>query len=73
MTDTDKKLDRKIRTLKIVEKNVYGETRYYPACPDSEAFARIAGTKTLTKRVLRDIARCLNYRVELIQPEGIEL
>ena len=64
---------RKIRKLKIIEKNVYGETRYYPACRDSETFARIVGTKTLTNRVLSDIVHNLNYRIELIQPEDVEL
>jgi len=61
------------RTIRITSKNVYGETKYYPACPYSESIARIAGTKTLTESTLREIRDNLGYEIELTQPEGIEL
>ncbi len=43
------------RSIQIVIKSVYGETKVYPACPISESFARIAGTKTLTPQAMREI------------------
>lgn len=43
-------------------KTLYGDTTIYPACPRSESFARIAGTKTLTWEMLKDI-RALGYDI----------
>ena len=47
------------------EKN-YGVEVFYPACKQSELFARIAGTKTLTRHALRDIA-ALGIEIEIEQ------
>jgi hypothetical protein len=47
------------------EKN-YGVEVFYPACKQSELFARIAGTKTLTRHTLRDID-ALGYEIEIEQ------
>jgi hypothetical protein len=47
------------------EKN-YGVEVFYPACKQSELFARIAGTKTLTRHTLRDID-ALGYEIEIQQ------
>jgi hypothetical protein len=44
----------------------YGVLTYYPACPAAELFARIAGTKTLTRHTLRDIDT-LGYEIEIEQ------
>ena len=44
----------------------YGVLTYYPACPAAEIFARIAGTKSLTRNTLRDIA-ALGYQIEIEQ------
>jgi len=46
----------------IDRKFVYGEVRYYPVCEKAMLFADIAGTKTLTKPVLRKI-KDLGYTV----------
>lgn len=42
----------------------YGKRRAYPVCEDAEAFARIAGTATLTKAVLEEI-RSLGYDIQI--------
>ena len=47
------------------EKN-YGIEVFYPADPAAEIFARLAGTKTLTRHALRDIA-ALGYQIEIEQ------
>lgn len=44
----------------------YGVETFYPACPAAELFARIAGTKTLTRATLRDID-LLGYEIEIEQ------
>lgn len=48
-------------------KQLYGDTNIYPACPRSESFARIAGTKTLTWEMLKEI-RTLGYDIVNIAP-----
>lgn len=40
-------------TVTIVARDVYGERKYYPMCEKAHLFARIAGTKTLTKETLK--------------------
>ena len=50
----------------IKKKNIYGEDKYYPACKASEAFAAIAGTRTLTESTLR-LVKSLGYDLELEQ------
>lgn len=40
--------------------NVYGERRVYPACSKSNSFAEIAGTTTLTPRVI-SLIKLLGY------------
>ena len=49
-------------------KTVYGNKAVYPACDTSKLFASIAGAKTLTSNVIRDI-RALGYTVEVKQAE----
>ena len=44
----------------------YGVLTYCPACPAAEIFARIAGTKTLTRATLRDVD-LLGYEIEIEQ------
>jgi hypothetical protein len=52
----------------IVEiKNVYGVEQVYPVCNKAKLFASIAGTKTLTYKVLADVA-VLGYKVTLKVP-----
>ena len=44
----------------------YGIETFYPACDRAQIFARIAGTKTLTRHALRDIA-ALGIEIEIEQ------
>ena len=45
-----------------VDRN-YGVKTVYPVSREAQLFARIAGTKTLTRHTLRDV-RELGYRIE---------
>lgn len=47
-------------------KNNYGTEAIYPACSDSQAFARIAGTKTLTRETIA-LIKTLGYTVSVAQ------
>ncbi len=59
--------------IQIEMKEDYGETKVYPVCEKAKLFARIAGTKTLTRPVLEDIER-LGYQLELmVNPKYLEL
>lgn len=55
-----------MKQITVKMKQVYGNTTYYPACPDSLLFARIAGTKTLTPAALSAI-KALGYLIVLQQ------
>jgi hypothetical protein len=44
----------------------YGIETFYPACERAKIFARIAGTKTLTRNTLRDVD-LLGYEIEIEQ------
>lgn len=50
--------------ITVKHRSVYGIDTFYPACPAAELFARIAGTKTLTRNTLRDV-QALGYDIEL--------
>lgn len=39
--------------IAVTAKQVYGETKFYPACHQAQVLAEIAGTKTLTFETLR--------------------
>jgi hypothetical protein len=52
--------------LKLLRKNIYGTTKYYPACPKSKVLAELAGTTTLTESALRLCGK-LGYDFELVQ------
>jgi hypothetical protein len=57
--------------MKIIKVRVigsYGNPLTYPACDTSRAFAQIAGTKTLTPKVVRLIKE-LGFGVEVMPPE----
>ena len=45
-------------------KNVYGEEKIYPVCDKAQAFAAIAGTRTLTLQTIKQVKK-LGYRVEV--------
>lgn len=48
-------------------KNVYGNENIYPICETAKFFARIAGTKTLTRETLH-IIRNQGYAVNVAAP-----
>lgn len=50
------------QTIFIETKSVYGKNKAYPACAQSQLFADIAGSKTLTKKTLQSIL-ALNYTI----------
>ena len=49
-------------------KNVYGAEKIYPLCANGETFAKLAGTKTLTRDALQ-LIKSLGYSIEVKQPE----
>ena len=55
--------------LYVTKKDVYGNTLVYPSCAKANAFAAIAGTKTLTPEAIQEIKN-LGYNI-LIKLEKI--
>ena len=53
-------------SIKVKIKTVYGEERIYPICDKANAFASIAGTKTLTQQTI-DQVKTLGYEIEIEQ------
>lgn len=60
------------RAIKVVLVQQYGQEVIRPVCPDAEMFCEIAGTKTLTRRMIHQI-KSLGYRVEVVPTEPKEL
>jgi hypothetical protein len=54
--------------IEIEVRDIYGIRTIYPACDTAKLFARLAGTKTITRHAL-DTIRALGYTVEIKQPE----
>jgi hypothetical protein len=59
-------------TLHVECRSSYGSTLVYPACPKSETFARIAGTKTLNDTT-RDLIKSLGFRFQEVRPRQVHL
>lgn len=55
-------------TITIEIRDIYGIRTIYPHCQTAKLFARLAGTKTITRHALETI-RALGYTVEVKQPE----
>ena len=53
-----------IMEIIVTIKNNYGTEAIYPVCDNSHTFARIAGTKTLTRETIAQI-KALGYVVSL--------
>lgn len=53
-------------TIKVSIQNNYGQQTVYPVCDRAKAFARIAGTRTLTQGTISNI-KLLGYEIELEQ------
>lgn len=54
-------------SIKVEIKNVYGNETIYPLCEAGRTFARIAGTKTLTRETIALIKQ-LGYSIEVCSP-----
>lgn len=57
-------------TLLIKQKNVYGNTLIYPACPVAETFAALVGQKTFSVYHLRLIKQ-LGYDIQQAAPDAL--
>ena len=55
-------------TITIEVKFNYGVCAFYPSCDISRAFAKIAGTKTLTKDAL-NVIKTMGYTITQTQKE----
>ena len=55
-----------IMKITIEIKGVYGLETIYPACDIARLFARLAGTKTITRHALETI-KLLGYEIEVKQ------
>lgn len=52
--------------ITVAIKSIYGNQVIYPACERADAFASIAGTRTLTPQVIKQI-KALGYEVRVEQ------
>lgn len=52
-------------SIKIELRQVYGETKFYPACDKALRLAQIAGTKTLTRATLEQ-AEAMGFHVKVV-------
>lgn len=57
------------KSIQIQIKNVYGEEKAYPVCTKAALFAKIAGTKTLTRTALHDIL-AMGFSVQVVDRYG---
>lgn len=55
--------------IRITIRSVYGEDKAYPVDHAAECFARIAGTKTLTRATLLNVL-ALGYDIVLVLGNG---
>lgn len=51
-----------MNTITVEIKNVFGNERIYPVCPQAKLFARISGHKTLTRDAI-SLIKGLGYTV----------
>jgi hypothetical protein len=49
-------------TITVKIKNVFGNERIYPVCPQAKLFAQISGHKTLTRDAI-DLIKKMGYSV----------
>lgn len=50
--------------IEVTIKNVFGNEKIYPACPDAEIFCKLIGQKTLTERDI-NLIKQLGYTVNV--------
>jgi len=53
-----------MKEIFVTVKNVYGVEKVYPVGEEAEAFAAIAGTKTLTESTIKGI-KALGYKITI--------
>lgn len=53
-------------------KRAYGVVRFFPRCENAKAFAKLAGTKTLTRDTLEYLKE-LGYTIQQHHPEQEEI
>lgn len=58
--------------IKVRLANQYGQEVIHPACDKACKFCEIAGSKTMTRRLVEQV-KSLGYRVEVIPTEPKEL
>lgn len=58
--------------ITVAIKSIYGNQTIYPVCNKAEAFASIAGTRTLTPQVIKQI-KALGYEVRVEQQQPATL
>jgi hypothetical protein len=51
------------KQITIEVRSIYGQSKAYPVCADSQLFAQMLRTKTLTREALKDIL-ALGYEIE---------
>ena len=56
---------KQMKSIQVQVKSVYGEEKVYPVCDAAKTFAKIAGTKTLTREVLAHISN-LGYGIDAV-------
>lgn len=56
--------------IRVELKSNYGVEAIYPVCDKAKLFASIAGTRTLTRAALKDIA-ALGYEIIIDAPKPI--
>ncbi len=54
--------------IEIEVRDIYGIRTIYPHCQTAKLFAKLAGTRTITRHALETIKQ-LGYTVEVKQPE----
>ena len=55
-------------TITIEIRDIYGIRTIYPHCQTAKLFAKLAGTKTITRHALETI-KALGYQIEVKQAE----
>jgi hypothetical protein len=53
--------------IQVKIKTNYGRESIYPVCDNAKKFAKLCGTKTLTREAIGHI-KSLGYKVEICQP-----
>lgn len=57
-----------MKTIKIEQRDNYGNRVFYPVCDNAKAFATIAKSKTLTRDTLQAV-KALGYDIQVALPE----